>query len=83
MEYWPDGLRRAGGLDALHALIAEHYSHVIDLNTRQAGPPRLLPAGDLPRIETEYGWTKPGEHVDPATDLILSRDVDDDWTPGA
>ena len=30
-EYWPYGLRRAGGLELFHELVASHYRQVIDL----------------------------------------------------
>ncbi len=84
IEYWPYGLRRAGGLETLHSLIAEHYAYVIDLRSRDEQPPRLLPADHLPRLESEYGWGDGGDHVDPATDLILARDLPPDLAlPGA
>lgn len=73
IEYWPYGLRRAGGLDSLHSLIAQHYSHVIDLRSRDQQRPRVLPAEQLPELENEYGWSEGGAHVDPATDLILAH----------
>ncbi len=81
MEYWPEGLRRAGGLDALHEIVASHYSYVIDLNSRGEGKPRVLPAQRLEALEREYGWDRPGDHSDPATDLVVSRAIDEAWTP--
>lgn len=83
MEYWPEGLRRAGGLDQLHELVATHYSHVIDLDTRGEGNPRLVPAERLEALERQYGWDRPGDYLDPATDLVLSRAIDESWTPAA
>ena len=81
MEYWPEGLRSAGGLDTLHEIVATHYSHVIDLDSRGDGSPRLVPAERLEELERENGWDRPGEHVDPATDLVLSRAIDQSWVP--
>jgi FkbM family methyltransferase len=83
MEYWPDGLRHAGGLDPLHEIVANHYSYVIDLNSRGEGEPRVLPAQRLETLEREYGWDRPGDHLDPATDLVLSRSTDEAWTLSA
>jgi FkbM family methyltransferase len=73
MEYWPHGLRRAGGLEALHTLIAERYTHVIDLGHPDG--PRVLPVDRVPGLEAEYGWTDEAD----ATDLILAHGVDADW----
>jgi FkbM family methyltransferase len=71
-EYWPYGLRRAGGLDTFHELIAANYSHFIDLNSPAAdGRARVLPAYSLPALEAEYGWS--GEEG--STDLVLSRQI--------
>ncbi len=70
MEYWPYGLRRANGLQALHELIAEHYSHVIDVSP-PSGAARLLPSSQLPSLEREYGWAARPEDPLPGTDLIL------------
>jgi FkbM family methyltransferase len=83
MEYWPEGLRSAGGLDALHEIVANHYSYVIDLDSRGEGKPRLVPAERLEALEREYGWDRPGDYLDPATDLVLSRAVNESWTPSA
>ncbi len=70
--------RRAGGLEHLHRLIAENYSYVIDLRSRDGGQPRVLPARRLAELESESGWARTGHGVDPATDLILARDLDPD-----
>jgi FkbM family methyltransferase len=80
-EYWPEGLRRAGGLDEFHEIVASNYSYVIDLNTRGEGNTRLVPADRLEALERDYGWDRPGDHVDPATDIVLSRAVDESWGP--
>ncbi len=73
MEYWPYGLRRAGGLEQLHALVAEHYSHVIDIGAPNG--PRVLPAGDLPSLEAAHGWGEVADEMLAGTDLILSHEV--------
>lgn len=73
MEYWPHGLRRAGGLDTLHELLAATYTHVIDLG--HADGPRVLPVSAVPGLEAEYGWVDDSD----ATDLILARDIDASW----
>jgi FkbM family methyltransferase len=80
MEYWPEGLRHAGGLEALHEIVASHYSYVIDLDSRGEGKPRVLPVERLESLEREYGWDRPGDHLDPATDLVLSRAIDASWS---
>jgi hypothetical protein len=51
-EYWPYGLRWAGGLDLLHSIIAENYSMVIDLL-----PPRAsssFRAQDIHQLAARY-----------------------------
>ncbi len=73
MEYWPYGLRRAGGLDALHELIRATYSHVIDVSPPHGPAPRLIRSDQLPQLEAEYGWTRDPEDPLPGTDLILMR----------
>lgn len=74
MEYWPYGLRRAGGLERLHQLIAEHYTHVLDIAPPDRSGARLLRADELPALETEYGWDR-SEEQDLGTDLILSKNL--------
>lgn len=56
VEYWPYGLRRAGGLERFHELVAESFETVVDL-----GPPsssrlasRPLPARDIQTLEGKY-----------------------------
>lgn len=73
MEYWPYGLRRAGGIDDLHELIASHYAYVIDLNTPSEAPPRVIAASDLPLLARRY---QAHDHGGPASDLILAPDID-------
>lgn len=81
MEYWPGGLRRSGTLDAVHQLIAEHYSYVIDLDTRGHGRPQVVGADDLPALERLRGWDD-GRLIEPSTDLVLARDITPDWQLG-
>ncbi len=73
MEYWPYGLRRAGGLEALHELIRDHYSHVIDVSPPDRPAPRLISSDQLPQLEREYGWAADPDDPLPGTDLILMR----------
>ena len=75
LEYWPYGLRRAGGLEALHELVTHHYSHVIDVSPPGGAAPRILPARHLPRLEAEYGWDHSGHPTEAGTDLVLSAAV--------
>lgn len=65
IEYWPFGLREAGGFDLLHELVASSYRTVID--ARAAGGPASLPATELATFAPRY----PG----PAdfTDLVLLK----------
>jgi FkbM family methyltransferase len=74
MEYWPYGLRRAGGLELLHQLIAEHYSHVLDIAPPDGSGPRVVRADELPKLESEYGWDRSDGH-DLGTDLILTKSL--------
>lgn len=63
MEYWPYGLRRAGGLERLHELLGAAYPHFID--ARSANKPERQPTSALPELAATY----PG--VDDYTDLLL------------
>ncbi len=76
MEYWPYGLRRAGGLELLHRLIAEHYSHVIDVSPPHGAVPRVIASDRLAALETEYGWLHQPDQQAPGTDLVLIRNLD-------
>jgi FkbM family methyltransferase len=71
MEYWPYGLRRAGGLEVLHEALAAHYTHVIEIHPPGDAAPRVLKATDVARLEAEYGWSEDS----PGTDLILARAI--------
>jgi FkbM family methyltransferase len=64
IEYWPYGLRRAGGLELLHRLIAEHFTAVLDLRDAGSGAPTRLAASDVARLAERY----PAERY---TDLLL------------
>ena len=70
-EYWPYGLRRAGGLDRFHALVAEGYDTVVDLRTGLDEPPVTLEAGRVAELEGRYGADENGDGFDPHTDLVL------------
>ena len=49
-EYWPYGLRRAGALERLHAVVAAHYGAVIDVRAS-------MEAGRLEEVPAEKVWT--------------------------
>lgn len=67
IEFWPYGLRRAGGLAKLCELIAMHYDLVIDVRaTHREGGVVKIPASDVLRLADVY----PGISF---TDLILLR----------
>lgn len=50
-EYWPYGLRRAGGLDRFHELVLRYRDVLVDLGAPRSG---AMPAADLPRLATRY-----------------------------
>ena len=58
-EYWPYGLRRAGGLDRFHAIVAASFSEIIDARGDTA-----LPAARVAELADRYR----GERY---SDLIL------------
>jgi FkbM family methyltransferase len=67
MEYWPYGLRRAGGIEMVHELVGRHYSYVVDLGPPYADlEPAAHPAGALAELEERYY-----ESEATYTDLIL------------
>ncbi len=53
-EYWPYGLRRAGGLDRFHALVADGYDTVVDLRSNRDEPPVTLPAGEVSKLVERF-----------------------------
>lgn len=66
IEYWPYGLARAGGLEALHALLAARFTEVWNLGEEgvQEPPARVAP-GEVPTLAPRY----PSE--DDSTNLLL------------
>lgn len=66
IEYWPYGLRRAGGLERLHKLVTERFETIIDL-----GPPtaqleaRRRPAHEIEALAASYTGARE------ASDLLL------------
>ena len=54
-EYWPYGLRRAGALERLHAIVAGNYRLVLDVRaTMDAGRAVELPAADVASLAERY-----------------------------
>ncbi len=54
-EFWPEALRRAGGLDRFRALVAGRYSEVVDLRRSLAeGRAELTPTGRLDDLIERY-----------------------------
>jgi FkbM family methyltransferase len=48
MEFWPYGLRRAGGLELVEELVATHYERIVDMHSLDDGAgPELLPAASI------------------------------------
>jgi FkbM family methyltransferase len=70
-EYWPYGLRRAGGLERFHAIIAEGYGTVVDLRTGFDEAPVELDAARVAELEGRYVVDAKGDRFDPHTDLVL------------
>ncbi len=60
MEYWPYGLQRAGGLERLHAIVADNYASIFDVGAWEPGeglalrPAREL--GDLSGGRDDPAW---------------------------
>jgi len=67
VEYWPHGLREAGGLELFDEVAAAHYTRLIDLGRPQDGPAGFepQPVVELPGIAERYAGA--GDH----TDLLL------------
>jgi len=63
VEYWPYGLRRSGGLDRVHSILAQAYPRFID--ARAPGLARSQPTSSLPELAARY------DGVDDYTDLLL------------
>jgi len=68
IEYWPYGLARAGGLDALHRIISERFSEVWNLG-EEAGAEAVAPIdpSDVALLASRY----PSEND--STNLLLLR----------
>jgi FkbM family methyltransferase len=66
-EYWPYGLRRAGGLEKFHELLARHYRTVVDIRESLRGTGVVeLPATDVSALEGRYDGAT-------YTDLLLLK----------
>lgn len=81
LEYWPYGLRRVGALDDLHRIIATHYRYVVDLGAGEGSRPRVIPAGQISRLEGKYRWRDSPYYRELGTDLILAEDVAEQHRP--
>jgi FkbM family methyltransferase len=65
-EFWPYGLRRAGGLDLLEGIVEEHYAGFVDLHSLEAD--RALTVHPAVAIRELAGrYDSPEAH----TDLVL------------
>jgi FkbM family methyltransferase len=65
-EYWPYGLRRAGGLERFHALVKQHYDVVVDLRE----PHVALDAGRVSELADRY-VAENGDPFAAHTDVLL------------
>lgn len=64
-EYWPYGLRRAGTLDRLHAIVGDHYRQVIDVRASMAtGRIEELPASEVAALAGRYDAANHWEYTD-------------------
>lgn len=52
IEFWPYGLRRAGGLEGLVETVSSSYGRLLDLGDERAAEPR--PAADIGKLAEEY-----------------------------
>lgn len=66
-EYWPYALNRAGGLDRFHALVAERYRTVVDLND----PTVDLDARRVSELVGRYVVNPAGDPASASTNLLL------------
>jgi len=68
VEYWPDELAAAGGLELLEDLVREHYANVVDLRALERGlsDRAVVPAAEIVSLRDRY----PGERL---TDLLFVR----------
>ena len=64
-EYWPYGLRRAGSLDRLHAIVAANYRVVIDLRaSMESERVEELPASRVGALAERYDSENHWEYTD-------------------
>lgn len=54
IEYTPDDLVENQQLDALHELVSQHYTHVVDIRANLSGNPVLIPSAKLPELQERY-----------------------------
>lgn len=66
-EYWPYGLRRAGGLSMFHDLVAGEYGRIIDV--RQSSHGRIIERPAKSVLDLAAVYDGPDTH----TDLILMK----------
>lgn len=65
-EYWPYGLARAGGLDRFHALVAEGYGAIVDLQSNRDEPPVTVDPARITTLADRYS-----DEAGAYTDLLL------------
>ena len=53
-EYWPYALRRAGGLQRFHDLVARHYDTIVDLRSNRDEPPVAFSAARIEELADRY-----------------------------
>jgi len=70
-EYWPYGLRRAGGLDRFHELVAERYDLVVDLRAHQDSSAVVLDAARVTELAARYASGDEDPLAPRTTDLLL------------
>ncbi len=66
-EYWPYGLRRAGGLEHFHAFVGAGYSLVVDLRE----PTVALDARRVAELADRFAAGEGVDHTAAYTDLLL------------
>lgn len=55
LEFWPYGLRRAGGLELLEEIIARHYTHFVDVRVAEPGGRDVLtPTSEIGCLKKKY-----------------------------
>lgn len=68
LEYWPDGLRQAGGLGRLEDTVRDNYAHLVDLSEcgTDSSEPGLRPSSDILELAPSY----PGERY---TNILIMK----------